>query len=359
MALNPLREALGQAGRAAFNNESPFKAQADSALARYQALRDDLEQQVHRGELTLKVAREKAGAVAAHLADGLRKEAESFSPVPRVFLDRLVDAGNARKRVRENQSLEGLQRETNRLLRQSLIEQQLRSRADEFEGRTFTRPFQGGAPAPTLDSLLVFHDLARDSGDEAAMEWTRRQLEGFRNRVNELDDQRRIDLACDRPDRVNPRLVETYVEALRDQNIEELETFVTQALEERDANACMAAFLMAREAPEGSRLRWVRMVLNGLGQFPDVALSSLRTLEAEARNADAESARSQADFVIAQAEALAQFTDVKPPTGAELERQARLQARPSAQLGEPIGLALDRRGLSRDEFEALEFPEAV
>src|SRR6185437_10047896 len=133
---------------------------------------------------------------------------------PRIFLDRLVEVGNARKRARERQSTEGLQRETNRLLRQTLIEQQLQSRAAEFEGRTFVRPAHGGVPVPTLDALLSFHEMAGNAGDEAAMEWARRQLEGFRTRVVEPQDQRRIDLACDRPDLVNPRLVETYVESL-------------------------------------------------------------------------------------------------------------------------------------------------
>ncbi len=123
------------------------------------------------------------------------------------------------------------------------------------------------------------------------MEWARRQLEGFRSRTVDAEDQRRIDLACDRPERVNPRLVDTYVEALEGSDPEGLETFVTHALEDRDANACMAAFLLARQAPEGDQPRWVRMVLNGLGSFPDAALSTLRSVEAEARAADAEAAR--------------------------------------------------------------------
>jgi hypothetical protein len=358
MTLNPLREALGQAGQTAFQNESPFRIQAESGLARFQAVRDDLERQVHRGDLTLKMARAKAGAAAAQLRSSLRAEAESFSLVSKIFLDRLIEVGNARKRVRENQSLETLQRETNRLLRQSLIEQQLQNRVGEFEGRAFVRPMHGGTPSPTLESLLTFHEMAQQSGDEAAQEWTRRQLEGFRGRLTEPEDQRRVDLACDRPDRVNPRLVSNYVEAMQDQSVEEIETFVNQALEEHDANACVAAFLMARQAPEGSRLRWVRMVLNGLGQFPDVALSALRTLEAEARQADAEAARAQADFVSAQAEALARFSGVEPPSETELERQARLQAKPAAQIGEPIGLALNRRGLSPEEFQGLALPES-
>ena len=297
MTFDPLRGVLGQAGRSLFPNESRYKVQAGSSPAR-----------------------DRAEAVEAPLCGGLGTEAESFRPLSPILLDRLVEVGNARKRVRENQSLEGLQRETNRLLRQSLIEQQLQSRAGEFEGRGFVRPALGGPPAPTLDSLLRFHETARQSGDEAALEWARRQLEGFRGRVTEPEDQRRIDLACDRPDRVNPRRVGAHVEAMRDQGVEALERFVSRALEERNASACMAAFRLARQAPEGNRLRWVRMVLNGLGQFPDVALSALRS---------------------------------------EVERDARHSAEPTAPLGEPIEPSPGRRTLSAHALNRLGVAEAV
>jgi hypothetical protein len=211
----------------------------------------------------------------------------------------------------------------------------------------------GGAPAPSLESLLAFHRQASDAGDEAAAEWARRQLEGFRGRTVDAEDQRKIDLACDRPDRVNPRLVDTYVESLGGSDAEGLETFVVHALEDRDANACMAAFILARQAPEGDQPRWVRMVLNGLGSFPDAALGTLRTAEAESRAADAEAARAQADYAIAVAESLAQLTGVESSTESELRKQARVQAKPVARPGETIGLALDRRGLSPEEFAAL------
>ena len=215
MALNPSREALGRAGLHAYHNESPFKAEADDALARFRSLRDDLERQVKRGDLTLKVARERASEAAQQLKSTLRDKAEGFSPVPRAFLDRLAEADLARRRARDAQSIEGLQRETNRLLRMTLVEQQLQTRAPEFESRTLVRALPGGQSAPTLESLLAFHRSASQAGDDAAMEWGRRQLEAVRPRALDPNDQRKIDLACDRPEAVNPRLVEGYVEALR------------------------------------------------------------------------------------------------------------------------------------------------
>ena len=95
---------------------------------------------------------------------------------------------------------------------------------------------------------------------------------GFRNRVFNDEDLRKIDLASDRPDRVNLRLVDVYVQSLSGRSPEELETFVDRATAEGDANACVAAFFLARREPAGPRLRWVRKVLSGLPEFPDAAL---------------------------------------------------------------------------------------
>jgi hypothetical protein len=351
MALNPFREALGQAGLRAFQADSTFKPEADAALARFQALRDDLERQVRRGDLTVKVAREKARSAADELKGALTRQAAAHSPVPRVFLDRLVEAGDARKRARERLSLEGLQRETNRLLRQSLIEQQLQTRASEFEGRTFVRMMPGGKAAPTLESLLAFHEAADLAGDETAREWARRQLEAMRPRVVDPADHRRIDRACDRPETVNPRVVATYMEALAGGEPEAVEVFVGEALAGRDANACVAAFLTAREAPGGTGLRWVRAVLGGLNDFPDAALTTLRTLDAEARASYAEAAQAQAGYAVALAEAQVRFPGLEAPTDDELARQERLRSTPVARLGEPIGLALNRRGADTDGLE--------
>ncbi|MDB5349622.1 MAG: hypothetical protein JWN86_869 [Planctomycetota bacterium] len=349
MSLNPLRDGLGKFALAASHQESAFQAEADAGLAGFQAVRQDLERRVRRGELTVKVARERAAEAAERLRELLLPRAEGFSPVPRAFLDRLVQATESRKAAKERGSLESLQRETNRLLRQTLIEQQLGSRSIEFEGQAFVRPMSGGHPAPTLDSLLRFHETAAQAGDETAMEWSRRQLEGMRSRIFTPEDTARIDTACDRPDRLNTRIVGRYVEALRGGPAESLEAFVAEAIAGHDANACAAAFLLAREAPEGGSARWVRAVLDGLGEFPEAALNVLRAWEADARADDAEAARGRAEYAVALAEADARFPGLEAPSIAEVERLERLQARPIAAPDEPIGLTLERRGLTEEE----------
>ena len=355
--LNPFRDKLSLAGRESQDRSSPFQVEADAALSGFRAVRGELERQVRRGDLTVKVARERSASAAAELRDRLIRQSEGYSPTPRAFLDRLVDADKARKKAKESLSIEGLQRETNKLLRQHLVEQQLQARVGEFEGKTFLRPIAGGVPAPTLDSLLGFHRTAEDSGDEVALEWSRRQLEGFRNRVFGDDDLRRIDLATDRPDRVNPRLVGVYVESLRGRSVDELETFAEKALLEGDANACIASFVLARQEPEGPRLRWVRKVLSGLPEFPDAALATLRGLEAEARASEHEAARAQAEFAIARAEAEVGLEGLEAPTSEDLARLGRIESRPIARPGEAIGLTLDRRGaLDESEWDALPGP---
>ena len=352
--LNPYRDMLSLAGRESQDRSSPFRVEADSALSGFRTVRGDLERQVRRGDLTVKVARERAGAAAAELRDRLMKQSEGYSPTPRAFLDRLVEADTSRKKAKESLSIEGLQRETNKLLRQHLVEQQLQARTAEFEGKTFLRPMAGGVPAPTLDGLLSFHRMASDSGDEVALEWSRRQLEAMRNRAFNDDDRRKIDLATDRPDRVNPRLVDVYVEALKGRPAAELESFVDRSIVEGDANACIAAFVLARQGPEGPRARWVRKILSGLPDFPDVALSTLRGLEAEARAGEAEAARAQAEFAIARAEAEVNLDGLEAPTEEERARIERIESRPIARPGEAIGLTLSRRGaIDPDEFEAV------
>jgi hypothetical protein len=352
VALNPLRNDLSHLGRNASQRETPFKAEAQSLLSTFQVHRADLERKVRHGDLTPKIAREQAAQAAADLKRALHERAEGYSPVPKVFLNRLVEASETFARAKRSQSMEELQRDTNRLLRDVLVEQQLQNRVVEFEGKTFLRPMHGGPAAPTLDSLLAFHQQADQAGDEAAREWTRRQLEGMRPRVIEPEDQRRIDLACDRPDRLNPRLVDRYVEVLAAAPVEALESFVAESLADRDANACAAAFVLARQAPGGTSARWVRQVLEGLNQFPEASLQALRAWEAEARREDADAAKAHADYTAAIAENEARFPVLEAPNASEVERLAKFHATPLAEPGTPIGLGLQRRGMTTEEFLA-------
>lgn len=354
MALNPLRDAARRRSAETILPANPLRDHAEAALAAFRSRRDDLQRQVHRGDMTPKTARQHAAEAAEVLREELVARCRpGSSNLPPLF-QRLVQAAETRKLARTGQSIETLQLETNRLLRQTLVEQQLSNRLVEFQGRTFVRPITGGQPAPTLDSLLTYHLEADRAGDEAAREWARRQLEGLRPLLLDPEDHRKIDTACDRPDRVNPRMVARYVEILRDAPPEEMETFLAEALECRDAGACCTAYLLAREAHAGSDARWVRTVLERLKDFPDSAIDHLRAWEGEVAREDFESARAIADHAVKTAEVEAKLPGLELPAPDVVERHARIAVRPVAQFGQPIGLAIDRRGLNHEEFAALQ-----
>lgn len=354
MGLNPLRESLGNSASRAAEAKSSFRAVAESSLATFRAARKELERRVRQGDLTVKAAREAARSAAAELARDLQHRSESFTYGPKLFRDRLAEVALKREESRKHRSIEDLQRETNLLLRQTLLEQQIQNRLVEFEGQTYVRPLAGGPPATSLGSLLRFHETARLSGDEAAMEWGRRQLEGMRSRIFSDEERSLIDQACDRPDRINSRIIQAHLERLEKASVDEMEAFVTQALDTRDVNSCIALFVSARKNPADALPSWARRTLQNLDLFPDAALTTLREWESEAYRLEAEEARAQAEYAARVAAHEAALHGLKAPSEAELLRQANISARPVAEEGEPIGLNLLRRGRTREELAAAE-----
>ena len=133
-----------------------------------------------------------------------------------------------------------------------------------------------------------------------------------------------------------------------------MERFALQAIDARDSNACVASYLLAREAPEEVGSSWVRRVLNGLDQVPDAALAMLRSWEVQVGAEEAEAARTEADRVLSIVEAEAALPGLTAPDESEVDRQTRHDHLPPVAPGESIGLALQRRGLSEAEFRALQ-----
>lgn len=354
MPLNPQRETLARLGREAHSRPSAFSTETDAALGSFRDQRRILERQVRAGDLTTRAARRAATEAAEGLASDLLRRADGLRTPSHARLERLTETRRARENARVGASLESLQRETNRLLRLSLVEQQIVNRAAEFEGRAFIRPLTGGSPAPTLDSLLALHQRAEIDGDEAAREWARRQLEAMRPRVVNPEDLLRIERATDRPDRVSPMLVQKYGEVFATLDTAAREQFVDQAIEAADANALCAAFTATREAvsEEGLEPRWMRTLLSALDRFPDPALAALHEAERAACDDAVAAARAQAEYSIAVARAESELADLVAPTEAELRRQDRTRSIGRAMPSEPIGLTAQRRGLLPDEYEA-------
>ena len=190
MAMNPLRDALGQSGLRASRSDSPFRAEAESALSSFRAIGQDLRRRVEAGDITPKVARQQADEAASLFRDDLLRRCEGFSSAPRAFADRLVEAANARKRgPREHVAGEPPARDEPAPPPEPRRAAVDHAASPSSRAAAFVRPIHGGQPVPTLQSLVAFHDSALQAGDETALEWSRRQLESFRSRVVDPDDR--------------------------------------------------------------------------------------------------------------------------------------------------------------------------
>jgi hypothetical protein len=352
MALNPHSEAI-RASASALRTVGPFQTEAAAALGAFQEVRAGLARQVRNGRLTPRVAREQAAAAASALRDDLSQRAAAVTSAPSVLADRVASTLHRRRADAARPSFGTLQRETNQLLRQNLLEQQLTSRSAEFQARAYLRPLGGGAPAPSLESLLAFAAGAEAGADEPAREWARRQLESFRSFVHTDDDLRRLDAACDRPEQVNPRTVTRYLASLAEATAEELERFASEAVASRDASAGVAAALLARSLTTADESpAWVQSLLDGLDSLPSPALEAISShIEAE-RAVRAESAEATVQALMFRAEAEARMPNLEAPTEAEVARIARAEARPLADASQPIGLAPAFRGRSPEEIAA-------
>jgi hypothetical protein len=345
MALNPNTDALRRSA-AAIRTGGPFQAVAAAAIESFQSLRGELAAQVRAGRLTPRVAREKASEAAASLRDDLIGRAAAVRPASATLADAVAASIESRRASAARPSFGTLQRETNRLLRQNLIEQQLASRASEFESRAFHRPLGGGAPAPSLEGLLAFAAQADGEADESAREWARRQLEAFRPFVHTAEEMRRIDAVCDRPEQVNPRTVARYLEALAEAPAEELDRFATEAIASRDASACVAAVLLASEMPgdDAAPAQWVQTVVEGLDRLPDAALAAIRNhLDAE-QQVTTQTAMASAEAAADRMAAEARMPSLAAPRDDQVARLARAEALPVATSGQPIGLVPGFRG---------------
>ena len=216
--LNPLRDKLSLAGRESQDRSSPFRVEAESALSLVFGLPEvDLERQVRRGDLTVKVARERAAAASARpprpAPEGVRGVQPDPSGLPR-------SPGRGRQGP---QAGEGISLDRGPPARDQQAAPPAPGRAAvagpgrRVRGEDLPPPDRPGASRRRRSmACSPSTGPSSDSGDEVALEWSRRQLEGIRNRVFNDDDLRKIDLATDRPDRVNPRLIDVYVEAMKD-----------------------------------------------------------------------------------------------------------------------------------------------
>ncbi len=361
MALHSLRETLGGRGLRAEHAKLYFRTQADAALDQFRTFRENLRREVRRGELTPKVARERAADAANQLTEGLHKHCQEARSTPSIFGERLAEVYNKRQLAKATPTLETLQRETNRLLQANLVEQQIHNRNREFQSKTFERPVTGGEPAPTLRGLLQFHENAKVSGDESAREWSRRQLEGMKDQIVNPEDRKRLEQLCDLPGSLRADRVSEVLSELDHQDPSLLNQLSDEVIDSADPNACVALYLRAREAAgvDVDNEPWVTHLLGRLDAFPDSALDCLKTWEQDARTEENQMLHQEAERTGLIAKREAALPGLQTPQPHELVSIDRIDRLPAVAPGEQIGLSLQRRGFTPDEYRARTEPEQL
>ncbi len=344
MNLNPKSHPSFQNHRLLNSPPAPRTGQFDAAVADLRRLKDDLQGQVRRGETTLRMAREAYRAQVESARNRIQADATGQLRQEHPLASRLRCALLQSQQDTATPSLETLQRETNRLLKLNLVEQQILARQREFEAKTHVRTSPAAPPAPTVDSLILFHQQAKVQKDEAATEWARRQLDVIRPQVVSAQSLEQIDRATEQADRPNPRIIDRYIRALEPADAAERERFVSEALASADPDACIVAYLMARDVEDGHRVRWVRQLADGLDRFPTEAIEALCKIEDQERERRGSAIDGEVQDVLRDLSHDNGLPDSLAPSPEHMEHQSRIAARPLAQPGESIGLAVNRRG---------------
>ena len=308
----------------------------ETKLADFQQRRLDLLQLVRDGEMTVRAARARAQELAGELKQVVESSVGQARAKRAPISVRLQEAQSSRKKAK---SAEAVQQETVRLLERNLVELQIVNRKQEFEQRTYVRNATSTVPAPSFERMFDFLQESQVKNDPAAVEWVRRQLEQMRPIAPpELAD--RLDVACDRPGSINPRLIAKYQAAIADHLAEPglLEAFLDQAVADTDANACAAVFEMARLQPAAISAEAQLKLAAVLEQFPEQALAYARQVESQVARQDAELIGQFEQMSLEYLAQQASFEEVRQPTETEIQQRARVAELERREPDQPIGL---------------------
>jgi hypothetical protein len=305
--------------------------------------RDDIVQLVREGEMTLKAARHRTAEMAAELIDSVESMVRKQKSKTPVLSRKLAESS---KSLSRNDSPEESWKKTVELLMKNLTELQIANRKEEFETKTYVKSSAHTVPAPSIDQLFVFLHEAHETGDQPAVEWSRRQLERLREFVPDESIKDRIDEVCDRPGVLNRRLIGKYRDGIapRMQEPGFVEALLAKAIEVTDANACAAIFEIARKSPESMKPETLDQIAASIDRFPETAMRfSLRT-DREALKEEALQIERFRETCLEWLDRASALEDVRQPT----ESESRLAERPKNQsltaTDEPIGLAMPQRG---------------
>ena len=296
----------------ALRRPSPMAANAQATVDLMANVAREAAGAVERGELGLVGARRAARDHAERLKADLTDQAARFAPGDPAIRKAVVDRGEALK-IAGRGERDG-PAETNRLLRRLVRETEISNRAAEFQARGY-RARAGDAPLATPETLLSFHELASAAGDEAAVEWCRRELAGVRHQAVRLELLERVDMAATRPGELNPIVAARYVAILNDRVPADPGKLLEELLSADDVTGAVA--LVAWASASGNPTA-VRAILDRSHKLPAPVIEAVRAIDAEA-TADARQAA--AEHV---ALAAARIDDAAALDGLEAPRQADL-----------------------------------
>jgi hypothetical protein len=318
-----------EAAVAAMKNPSRFRAEADATVGDIRGVRDALVAQIKAGDLTPKQAREALAKLTAKAKEDLSVRAASYTTVPAHFDGIIRDALAAKQRAVRNAAGDELLRENNRLLRESILEQQIINRRAEFESQAAAVDTGRAAASnqPTVPGMLNYLEVSQ--GDPAAALWARRELGRLRLMTGNPEARDAIDRAVTQPGDVNERVVGQHLATLAGLNPNQRSEFIEQAVASGDSSRCVAAYRLVQEtcqtSPEGSPwLPWMTSTIRALAsdQFPAAAVEGVERFYTQTRYAESHAATVNLTAALDVADDLAAMKGVEAPSQGDLARNA-------------------------------------
>jgi hypothetical protein len=262
---------------------APIRPAIEPKLNDFQARRTDLIQLVREGEMTNKAANARARELAESIQTDLRDQVSQLKSTTPKLSETIRRAEKERSRPK---SPEQMQAESIELLRANLIELQITNRRAEFESKTYVKNGANQVAAPSVEKLFDHLNQALRNMDDAAAEWSRRQLEQMRPFVAAPEVAEQIDIATSRPGRLNDRIIDKYrsqLAALATQKPGLVEALLEKAIEVGDANACVAVYETVRANASQFTEKTIESVGNRLVLFPPAAFQQASVIDDKVR----------------------------------------------------------------------------
>jgi hypothetical protein len=259
-----------------------IKTRLESRLSDFRDRREQLIELVREGEMTLRFASARARELAEGLGSEIRNDLEGLIQNRSVLAKSLQNSVQIKQKA---QSADEIQRQSLELLKANLVELQINNRKVQFESKTYVRNATNQLPTPSVDKLFELLAEATQARDDAAVEWSKRQLEQLQPYVVSENLKDRIDLACDRPDRINHRIVAKYKEQIQEHinNPEMLIALLDKAISVKDANACLAVYELVRGHSDQFSEEFQSQIAGRIERFSEVVLNYVSEFERQHR----------------------------------------------------------------------------